>query len=240
MRRLGLGAGLFVFGWGAALAGQRQTLRGVGLDALWVAALVIALVAVVAWALRQQMRNELVLFVSLLTIAAAAVLASGTDRPPVRKAAPATMMVVGALAVLAGQRATTYRRAVEQRVHVRGLMDRQHVSVAATTTHVRVKVAFSTLELDLGDLELPQVMELRIWAFWSRITILPPRDDTPIGSDPTLTVHGAVARPPERADAWITVGGALVYSPVLVTKVPLGGRSVPPGTPPAPRTGTSA
>lgn len=240
MRRLGLAAGLFVFGWGAALAGQRQNLRGVGLDSLLVTCLVLAVLAVVTWALRQQMRNELVLLASLLTIAATAVLASGTDRPHLHKSVPAGMMVLGALVVLGGQRTTTYRRAGERRVHVRGVIDRQHVSVGADTTHVRVKVAFSILEIDLGDLALTQVMEVRIWALWSSISILPPRTETPIGSAATLTVRGSGTRPPERGDAVITIEGALIHSPVVVRTASLDGHNVPQETPPASPAGTTA
>jgi hypothetical protein len=216
VRRVGLVAGLLLFGWGSGLAGQRHELSDVALDALLVGAIVLSLMAIAVWALQNEMRNELVLFSSLLTVTIiVAIIVAGPTSDTLRNAIPAAMMLGSALSVLAITHRTGFILTETPTPRVLCALDRRYVRVMTEgLRYVRVFSILSSLVLDLTDAEVVSDVSVRVTTLWSTVSILHPDEDVRAGRLAETSVYGHRPLLPVDDQAQLKVSGIIAYSEV--------------------------
>jgi hypothetical protein len=225
--------GLSLFGWGMALAGERYDLVDVAGAALFAALIVGSLSVVSAWAVRGGLGRELSLFVALFAILGCVLVGlAGPELDWVREYAPNSLAIIGGVLVVASTQGTRYKEVVEQRASVVcGFGSCRVAVVGGRVERLSIHSVFGRPTVDLRHAEINGLLEVRLSAWWSDVTILRGhhrlgRDRMAIRGSPTIEI------PEQQAPVVLTgavVRSAVVSEPATEQDRP-DGRSAPPGT----------
>jgi hypothetical protein len=219
VRHIGLAAGIFLYGWGLGLASQRQDLSSVAADALFVGLVVLALIAIVSWARRNDMTREVALFTSLFVVCSVVVIAlTEPDLPSWDASSPLALALGGTGLLVWSSAGTRYTRIDRGDSGLVTMFGKRYVAVESPNLQIiRLRCLLSTVVVDLRPAGISGAVEVRIWALWSSITLRPPPEPNRMARQSHMLVYGNQAISPVDDDVPIKIVGTVAYGPLVVS-----------------------